>query len=174
MTRFNYKAPFARSTVAWMAVCLVLCLLPAATLAATFPAYQAKVIGIADGDTVTVLQGTTQIKIRLYGIDCPERKQAFGSKAKQFTSDLVFGQTVRVEPCTKDRYGRTVAWVYFDSKCLNEELLKAGFAWHFKKYSSDEKLSDFEIEARQKRAGLWSDPNAVAPWEYRRLKRTGG
>jgi micrococcal nuclease len=174
MTRFKHNAPFTRSTVVWLAICLLLFLLPVAATPGSIQAYQAKVISIADGDTITVLQGTIQIKIRLYGIDCPESHQAFGNKAKQFTSSLVFGQRVRVKPVTKDRYGRSVAWVYSDSKCLNEELLKVGLAWHFKKYSTDKNLSDLEIEARQKRVGLWSDPKPVAPWEYRRLKRAGG
>lgn len=173
MTWFKCKFPFIHSGATWRAACLFLVLLPISVMAATTQPYQAKVIGIADGDTITVLQGTTQIKIRLYGIDCPERRQAFGTKAKEFTSSLVFGQMVKIDPVTKDRYGRTVAWVFVNSKCLNEELIKAGFAWHFKKYSSDKSLSDLEIEARQKKAGLWSDPNVVAPWEYRRLKRTG-
>ena len=142
---------------------LFLLLLPVSAQSGTTQPYQAKVVGIADGDTITVLQGTTQIRIRLYGIDCPESHQAFGNKAKQFTSSLVFGKTVKIEPVTKDRYGRTVAWVYSDSKCLNEDLLMAGLAWHFKKYSTDKKLSDLEIEAKQNRAGLWSDPKAIAP-----------
>jgi len=114
MTRFKCIAPVIRSGVIW-AVAFLFCLIsPVPVLAATTQTYQAKVIGIADGYTITVLQGTTQIKVRLYGIDCPERKQAFGSKAKQFTSGLVFGQTVKFEPVTKDRYGRIVAWVYVE------------------------------------------------------------
>lgn len=173
MTWFKCKCPFIRAEATWWVVCLLFVLLPISVMAATTQPYQAKVIGIADGDTITVLQGTTQIKIRLYGIDCPESHQAFGSKAKQFTSSLIFGQTVTIEPVDTDRYGRSVAWVYSGSKCLNEELLRAGLAWHFKKYSSDKSLAELETGARQKRVGLWSDPNVVAPWEYRRLKRTG-
>lgn len=131
-----------------------------------------KVIGISDGDTITVLINETPIKIRLYGIDCPERGQEFGQKAKRFASDMVFGKTVMIKPTDKDRYGRTVAWVYVEGKSLNEELVKAGLAWHYKKYSSDIKLSDAELKARNKKIGLWSNPHSIPPWEYRRLKRS--
>jgi len=87
-----------------------------------------KVVGISDGATITVLRDTKQYKIRLYGIDTPEKKQDFGQKAKQFTSDLVYRQKVTVIPKDKDRYGRTVGLVYIDNKCLNEELIINGLA----------------------------------------------
>jgi len=80
-------------------------------------------------------------KIRLYGIDCPEKRQAFGNKAKQFTSGMVFNKVVKVTPVTIDRYGRTIAWVSCDGKSLNKALLKADLAWHYKKYSSDKNLA---------------------------------
>ena len=134
-------------------------------------AWTGKVVGIADGDTITVLKAKAPVKIRLYGIDCPERGQAFGKKAKQFTAGMVFRKMVRIEPVDRDRYGRTVAWVYVDGKNLCEELVRAGLAWHYKKYSSDQSLADLEILARQSRAGIWSDPHAMPPWEYRRRKR---
>jgi endonuclease YncB( thermonuclease family) len=135
-------------------------------------AWTGKVVGVSDGDTITVLRPEkSQVKIRLHGIDCPERGQAFGKKAKQFTSNMVFGKTVTVKPTDKDRYGRIVAWIYMDGKSLNEALVMAGLAWHYKKYSSDQNLSDAESKARNKRVGLWSDPHSIPPWEYRRLKR---
>jgi hypothetical protein len=109
-------------------------------------------------------------RIRLYGIDCPEKKQAFGKRAKQFTSNMVFGKTVEVRPVTIDRYGRTIAWVYENGDCLNEELLGAGLAWHYKRYSSDRHLAELENEARQQKAGLWCDPYAIPPWDFRRGK----
>jgi endonuclease YncB( thermonuclease family) len=131
-------------------------------------AWTGEVVGVADGDTITVLRDRTPVKIRLYGIDCPEKGgQAFGNKAKRFTSEMVFKKRVEVKPVTQVRYGRTVAWVYVDGKNLCEELIKAGLAWHYKKYSSDRNLSELEIQARNKRVGLWSDPKAVPPWEYR-------
>ncbi|MDA8140225.1 MAG: thermonuclease family protein [Desulfobacteraceae bacterium] len=131
-------------------------------------AYQAKVIGISDGDTITVLQGTESVKIRLAGIDCPEKHQAFGNKAKDFTACIVFGKMVEVKPVTQDRYGRTVAWVSVGAESLNESLLKAGLAWHYKKYSSDQHLADLETKARHDKVGLWSDPHAIPPWEFRK------
>ncbi len=90
---------------------------------------QGQVFGVSDGDTITVLQDNKQYKIRLYGIDCPEKKQAFGQRAKQFTSDQVFSQFVRVVSYDIDRYGRIVGMVYKGPYCLNEGLLNNGFAW---------------------------------------------
>ena len=95
-------------------------------------AWIGKVVGVSDGDTITVMHDGMAEKIRLYGIDCPEKRQAFGKRAKQFTSSMVFGRIVEAKPITTDRYGRTIAWIYFDGACLNEELLKAGLAWHYK------------------------------------------
>ncbi len=135
-------------------------------------AWPGEVVGVADGDTITVLRDKTSIKIRLYGIDCPEKRgQAFGKKAKQFTSKMVFGKHVEIKPVDQDRYGRTVAWVYVDGKNLNEELVKAGLAWHYKKYSSDQSLANMENQARKIKIGLWVDPEAIAPWTFRRRGR---
>lgn len=140
-------------------------------LHADYDVITAKVVGVADGDTITVLNDHTQIKIRLQGIDCPEKRQAFGTKAKQFTSDMVFGKVVTIKPTDTDRYGRTVAWVLVNGLNLNEEIVLAGFAWHYKKYSKDEDLAEAESEARANKAGLWSDPYAMPPWEFRRSKK---
>ena len=135
--------------------------------------FQAKVVGISDGDTITVLHNGRGEKIRLYGIDTPEMKQAFGKKAKQFTSDEVFGETVRVVPMDMDRYGRTVALVYpvREAESLNEAIVKAGYAWVYRKYC----MADFclgwlkqEHTARSQRIGLWADPKPIPPWQYRK------
>jgi micrococcal nuclease len=135
-------------------------------------AWTDEVMGIADGDTITVLKGKkTPVKIRLFGIDCPEGSQAFGKKAKQFTAAMVFRKYVEIKPVDRDRYGRTVAWVFVNGQNLCEEQIGAGLAWHYKKYSSDQKLADLEAQARKGRVGLWSDQGAVAPWEYRRRNR---
>jgi endonuclease YncB( thermonuclease family) len=85
---------------------------------------------------------------------------------------MVFGKTVEVKSVTKDRYGRTIAWVYVSGTSLNEELLRVGLAWHYKKYSKESHLAELEEEARVARAGLWSDPHAVPPWDFRRGKRS--
>jgi micrococcal nuclease len=130
-------------------------------------AYTAKVVGVADGDTITVLRGTTQIRVRLDGIDCPEGGQDFSNRAKQFTSSLVFGREVLIEPRDIDRYGRTVARVFVDEKDVSVELVTAGFAWHFTRYSSDPVLAKAEVDARSAKRGLWADPYVIAPWEFR-------
>jgi len=130
-----------------------------------------KVIAVTDGDTIVLLVETQQYKIRLNGIDCPEKKQAFGSQAKQFTSERVYGQSVRAVVKDKDRYGRLVCDIYLpNGEKLNEEIVRNGFAWHYKKYSKDKKLAGLEIQARNNRLGLWSDPNPIPPWEYRVYK----
>jgi len=130
--------------------------------------FAAKVIGISDGDSITVLVGKSEIKVRVDGIDCPEKKQAFGNRARVFTSNFCFGKMVIIKKKKNDRYGRLVARVICDGKDLSEELLKAGMAWHFKKYDKSPVLSRLELEARNKRIGLWSDPNPIAPWCFRK------
>jgi len=136
-------------------------------IAAHALAWSGKVVGVSDGDTISVLHDGKAEKIRLYGIDCPEKGQAFGAKAKKFTSNKVFGKIVEVDPVTTDRYGRTIAWVNFDGQSLNEALLSAGFAWHYKKYSSERHLAQLEDASRQNKLGLWADPHAIPPWEFR-------
>ncbi len=133
-----------------------------------------KVVGVADGDTITVLQDRTQYKIRLYGIDTPEKSQDFGNRAKQFVSDMVFGKQVRVVQKDKDRYGRVVGMVYVGSTCVNQEIVRAGFAWVYRQYCKDEicrDWSDLEAHAKASKIGLWSHPDPVPPWDYRRGAR---
>jgi len=128
----------------------------------------ARVVRIADGDTITVLYAdNTQEKIRLYGIDCPERTQPFGRKARQYTSSLVFGKPVTIRSMDRDRYGRNVAWIYIGDTSLNAELVRAGYAWHYRKHSNDPMLQRLENEARKDGRGLWRDPAPVPPWKYR-------
>ena len=129
--------------------------------------YSGKCIGVSDGDTISVLKAGRSVKIRLEGIDCPEGGQDFGAKAKRFTSELVFGKDVQVKEVTLDRYGRIVARVYVDGKDTSLELVKAGLAWHFKRYSSDPILASAEQEARSLKKEIWSVPNPIPPWEYR-------
>ena len=122
------------STLRRMTWWLSLVLLFLTTLPCHALAWSGKVIGIANGDTITVLRDKKHVRIRLYGIDCPERYQAFSKKAKQFTSDMVFGKVVEVEPVDEDRYGRTVALVSVFKRLVNEELVSAGFAWVYTYY----------------------------------------
>ena len=139
-------------------------------------AWTGKVVGVSDGDTIKVLHNGKQIKIRLYGVDTPEKAQAYGQKAKHFTSSLVAGRIVNIEPVTIDRYGRTVALVSVNGKLLEAELTKSGMAWVYRKYCKKEPLcSDLirlEAKARENHIGLWSDPHAQPPWDWRHNKRS--
>lgn len=130
-----------------------------------------KVTAVKDGDTIVVLRNKTTYTIRLDGIDCPEKKQAFGQKAKQFVSSKVFGAQVRVEYKKKDRYQRYLGYVYYGKgKNLNEELLKAGLAWHYKQFNKDPRLARLETAAQKSRVGLWQDKHPIPPWQFRRKK----
>ena len=138
-----------------------------------------KVVGVSDGDTITVLKDNKPIKVRLSGVDCPESHQAFGAAAKKFTSDQCFGAVVKVNDYGKDRYGRAIAEVILpDGRSLNRELIKAGYAWHYKQYSKDRSLTALEAEARNERRGLWADAHSVAPWDFRHgataMRKSGG
>lgn len=144
-----------------------------------FPAYaetlKGRVVGVSDGDTVTVLDGSkTQYKIRLMGIDAPEKKQPFGQRSKQLLSDLVFNKDVTVEYSKKDKYGRTVGKITVGGVDANLEQIKAGLAWHYKKYQNEQTADDrliyaqAEEQARAKKLGLWAEPNPVPPWDWRK------
>jgi len=151
----------------------LLCLLLFFILQGTLYAWQGKVVGVSDGDTIRVLYDQQEIKIRLWGIDCPESHQDFGNKAKKCTSQLCFGKTVEITDVDKDRYGRTVALVILpDKKILNEELIRDGMAWVYKKYCNRPEVCsrwlELEQTARSQKVGLWSLPNPVPPWEFRR------
>lgn len=134
---------------------------------------QGKVTAITDGDTFKLLKAdSTLIIVRLANIDCPERKQPFSKRAKQFASDAIFGKNVEIQVLKKDRYGRFIANViYEDNKNLSKELLKAGYAWHYVKYSNDSTLQELEDKAKKDKIGLWQDPNSIAPWAWRSHKK---
>ena len=138
-------------------------------------AWTGKVTGVADGDTITVLHDGKSEKIRLHGIDTPERQQAYGNKAKALTNSLVRGRTIEVMPQTVDRYGRTVALVYVDGQSLNELLIRNGYAWVYQKYCKDSFCSEWsrlEELARSQKKGMWQDPHIVPPWEWRHSGQT--
>ena len=127
------------------------------------------VVAIADGDTFTLLTADkTQVKIRLHGIDCPEKKQPYATQAKNFVSDRIFGRQVTVSQKGKDRYKRIIGIVYTDDGSnLNEALLMEGLAWHFTKYDTNTSWAAMESTARKRKIGLWKDRNAIAPWIWR-------
>lgn len=132
--------------------------------------YCVLVISITDGDTFKGLtKDKEEIKFRIYGIDAPEKKQAFGTKSKEYLSDLIFGQTVGIKVDKKDRYGRSVAWVYTsDGTDVSAEMLKVGMAWHYKKYDKSEEYSTLEAKARVNKIGLWLDKEPLEPWVFRK------
>lgn len=135
--------------------------------------FTAKVIGVKDGDTIEVLFKSKPIIIRLEHIDCPEKKQPFGKKAKQFVSDNIFGKNVRVVSNGKrDRWKRLIAVIEMENgQNLNKLLVQNGFAMHFKKYSKDNTYDALEQQAKINKAGMWSQKNVIAPWNYRGLKK---
>jgi len=133
-----------------------------------------KVITIADGDTFTILENDKPVRIRVDAIDAPEKGMPFAKASKKYLSALCFGKMVTVHAVTIDRYGRTVARASLpNGKDISTEMIRAGYAWHYKKYSKDVLLSNLEIQARKSRAGLWKDKEPVAPWEIRKLHRKG-
>ena len=137
----------------------------------TMAAFRGKVVGAADGDTITVLHDGHGERVRLHGIDAPEKGQPFGNRAKQYASELTFGNIVTVEPTDRDQYGRIVADVRLpDGRSLNREMVRAGLAWWYRRYSHDPELARLEAEARAARRGLWADPHPVPPWEWRRAR----
>lgn len=130
-----------------------------------------KVLKVADGDSFSLIKGGRELEIRLYGIDAPERTQPFYRKAATFTRKMLQRGKITFSEVDRDRYGRTVAWVYVNSDCLNEELVRHGLAWHYKHHSNDLKLARLEDSARTAKAGLWCEPQPIPPWEFRRQRR---
>lgn len=147
---------------------VILCLLLCGAEPTTFTGTVTRTI---DGDTVEVLVGTDPVRVRLEGIDAPERGQPFGTQAKGRLSELVHGKTVTVRSIGKDRYGRTLGTIYVGEVNANLEMVRDGMAWHYKRYSDDAELSAVETAARSAKAGLWRDAEPLAPWDWRRGKR---
>ena len=133
-----------------------------------------RVVGVSDGDTITVLDTSkVQHKIRLAGIDAPEKAQPFGQVSKEHLSGLVFGKQVTVETDKTDKYGRNVGKVLVNGTDANLAQIKAGLAWHYKEYAKEQPAADrasyasAETQARASVQGLWRDPRPMAPWDWR-------
>ena len=137
-----------------------------AMLYASLFAFPAKVIKISDGDTITVLSGKEQTKVRLYGIDAPEKKQDYGQRSKQFLASLIAGQVVEVEPKGKDRYKRTLGTIYYKGQDINAQMVLNGYAWAYVKYSRI--YVDHGRLARENKRGLWQSSDSTPPWEWRK------
>lgn len=152
-----------------------------ATSSASFAeSYSGLVVSVADGDTVTVLDDTKkQHKVRLAGIDAPEKAQAFGNVSRQHLAQLVFQKQVTIEFEKHDRYKREVGKVLVAGRDANLEQIKAGLAWHYKKYEREQSpadrrsYSDAERVAAAAQQGLWQHPSPVPPWDFRKSKRRG-
>jgi len=135
-----------------------------------------KVVKILDGDTYDLLlDNKTTIRIRIEGIDAPEKGMPFGKKAKQYLGDLCQGQTIKIQKTNKDQYGRILGFSYLaDGRELGKEMLKAGYAWHYKHYNSDPELAALEETARNAKIGLWVEqPYVIPPWIVRKLNKQG-
>ena len=155
------------SAVAILSLCLVVNLSVAGTIVG-------KVVGVSDGDTVTVLDANyVQHKVRLAGIDAPEKAQPFGQRSKENLSKWVSGRQVIVETTKNDKYQRAVGKVLVNRVDVNLEQVKAGFAWHYKEYSREQSEADrvlyarAENLARSSKLGLWRDANPMPPWQWR-------
>jgi micrococcal nuclease len=140
-------------------------------LSLALPAHAHQVVGIHDGDTMTLLVDKKPLKIRLANIDAPELRQPFGQRSKQALSDLCWGTEAEYEPQTIDRYGRTVAVVYCNGQEANRNQVTQGMAWVYRKYNNDAPLLPLEQAARLNEIGLWADKQPVPPWEWRRSKQ---
>ncbi|PLX83677.1 MAG: hypothetical protein C0617_11120 [Desulfuromonas sp.] len=134
--------------------------------------FTGKVVRVLDGDTVDVLHDGKPERVRLAEIDCPETDQAFGKAAKRYVLDLVAQKVVSVDVTEVGKYGRSIGVVTLQGdRNLNRELVRAGYAWWYRKYSDDASIGTLETEARIARRGLWQDKTPVPPWEWRKAKR---
>lgn len=136
-------------------------------------ALPARCTGVSDGDTFTVICNGKELRIRLNGVDAPERYQPFAAASREFTSDAVLGKLIGLTPTDTDQYGRIVADVYLpDGESLNEALVNAGLAWWYRHYAPDNtRLEALEAAAREARRGLWADAHPTPPWEFRQQNR---
>lgn len=141
-----------------------------ASIAQAADSWTGEVIRVLDGDTVEVLRHRAPVRIRLANIDAPERSQAFGSRSREYLASMTYRKTVRVEDQGKDRYGRTIAVLYAGGQNINAEMVSAGMAWVYTRYSTDLQLPALEQFARENRIGLWKDSNPVEPWSFRSKK----
>jgi micrococcal nuclease len=151
-----------------LSACLTI--IPCLVFAADF---SGSVVAVLDGDTIEVLHNARAERIRLNGIDCPEKGQAYGKRAKQAASELVFRKEVTLRTFGKDKYGRTIADVLLpDQTNVNHTLVKDGWCWWYQKYAPGNViLEELERRARGSALGLWADPHPVPPWEWRKRNR---
>jgi endonuclease YncB( thermonuclease family) len=172
----------ARTVLRWAIVgALAVALALFYVLSASAEELTGKVVRVADGDTITVLDsGNKQHKIRLMGIDAPEKGQAFGNKSRDSLASMVAGRNVTVEWHKRDRYGRLVGQVFADSHDVGLVQIERGMAWHYKAYEREQRpehaqaYAGAEVESKAARRGLWADPKPMPPWEWRKINRVTG
>lgn len=133
--------------------------------------FSAHVISVTDGDTILVAKDRHPVKIRLEGIDAPEKGQDHGTKATEALKKLVLGKTVTIKQTGTDKYGRVLAYVICDGVEVNQKLVEDGWAWHFTKYNCEERFAEAEKEARKSRIGLWEHDQPIAPWDWRHARQ---
>jgi endonuclease YncB( thermonuclease family) len=161
-----------------LTVCLLAWVTPLFSAESPAASIHGRIVSVSDGDTLTVLDGENrQHKIRVAGIDAPERKQPFGQRSKSGLSDCSFGKTVEIVGDKRDKYGRTVGKVIADSRDCGLAQVNAGLAWHYKAYEREQPKADREAysqsedAARKAGIGLWSEPSPVPPWQWRKGRR---
>lgn len=166
---------------AWVAMQRIIAILVLALACAVHAeTVTGRVVGVADGDTITVLDADkVQHKIRLAGIDAPEKKQAFGNRSKESLSDMVFDKTVNVETEKRDRYGRKIGKVLVNGQDVNLVQVERGLAWFYRQYQREQSPNDRKLyeaaedAAKAARRGLWRDVDPTPPWDFRKAKRGG-
>lgn len=172
MKRARLAAHGLRAISLWPALaylCIALGILSAQASSARAETFTTKVIAVLDGDTVLVAQsGKRPTKIRLAGIDAPEKAQAFGAKSRQALVELVLNREVRVETVATDKFGRRVAQLIRDGSNVNQQQVRSGMAWEYSYFHRDREYAALQREAQQAQLGLWSQPNPIPPWEWRK------
>ena len=148
---------------------LSFCFVPSALAQKMSKTITGKVVTIIDGDTFDLLtEDTVKFRIRLNGIDCPERKQEYYKVCKDALSQYIFSKNVVLTTHGTDRWKRIIADVYVNNTLINYQMVRNGYAWHFKKYSKDKALAQAETEAKKEKTGLWKMKDPVAPWKHRK------
>jgi endonuclease YncB( thermonuclease family) len=147
---------------------LLFCLLMLLGATAQASEYTAKVIAVLDGDTLLVMRSGKPIKLRLVGIDAPEKAQPHGIAAQQSLAEMTMGRMVKVITRARDDYGRTVAEVFTDDLNVNHEQVRRGMAWEYSRFHNNHELSAMQNEAQQQKLGLWSGADVVEPSQWRK------
>ena len=129
--------------------------------------FEGMVSKVADGDSFVVRVDGQEVEIRMHGIDAPDHGQPFSKEAGQILRSMIQSQRVQLEELDIDKYGRKVCRVYLEESLINAYLVEIGAAWHYQAFSDDPKLAQLQRQAQRQRVGIWSQPNPVAPWEWR-------